>query len=314
MEDIPAAIAELRQEMTRQHAEIERQAAELSSLRAVNDFLRTTPSTTSRPKPSLPDPDKFNSTVQRFDTWLPSIRAKLQVDSPAIDNSIAQFYYIFLNLESSVQAQILPQLNTATYDYNTILDQLSCVYNNPNKIQEAEDRLTTIKQGTDSLYTYIAHFERTLYEAHSQQWPESNKITYFRQGLSSILKNRLNQQLSLPCKYDDYVRIIQQLATTATAYTSQVYPLSTNPYTNRPTSSQPQYSTDPMDLNIVGIIDGMPVYKDPSQLAPSRTLQERNKLRAQGRYIRCGKAGHLVKEYIIGPTRADLSGLGFDKE
>jgi hypothetical protein len=313
MEDIPAAIAELRQEMTHQHTEIERQAAELSSLRAVNDFLRTTP-TTSRPKPSLPDPDKFNGTVQRFDTWLPSIRAKLQVDGLAIGDSTAQFYYVFLNLESSVQAQILPQLNTATYDYNTILDQLSRVYDNPNKIQEAEDRLTTIKQGTDSLYTYVARFERTLYEAHGQQWPESNKITYFRQGLSGTLKNRLNQQLSLPRKYDDYVRVVQQLATTATAYTSQAHPPSTNPYTNRPTSSQQQHSTDPMDLNVVGMIDGMAVYRDPSQLAPSRTLQERNKLRAQGRCVRCGEAGHLVKECMMGPARADLSGLGFDKE
>jgi hypothetical protein len=68
-----------------------------------------------------------------------------------------------------------------------------------------------------------------------------------------------------------------------------------------------------MDLNVVGMIDGMPVYRDPSQLAPSRTLQECNRLRAQGKYIRCGEAGHLVKECIIGPARSDLSGLGFDE-
>jgi hypothetical protein len=64
----------------------------------------------SRPKPALPDPEKFNGSAHRFDTWLPSVRAKLRVDGMAIGDSIAQFYYVFLNLESHVQAMVLPQL------------------------------------------------------------------------------------------------------------------------------------------------------------------------------------------------------------
>jgi hypothetical protein len=38
------------------------------------------------------------------------MRAKLYVDSAAIRDPIAQFYYVFLNLESHVQAMVLPQL------------------------------------------------------------------------------------------------------------------------------------------------------------------------------------------------------------
>jgi hypothetical protein len=63
---------------------------------------------------------------------------------------------------------VLPQLsqaNETSHDYNTILDQLIRVYGNPNKVQEAEDKLYALKQGTDSLYAYIAKFERILYEA-----------------------------------------------------------------------------------------------------------------------------------------------------
>jgi len=41
---------------------------------------------------------------------LPEIKAKLQVDGEAIRDSIAQFYYVYGNLESSVQAMVLPQL------------------------------------------------------------------------------------------------------------------------------------------------------------------------------------------------------------
>ena len=64
----------------------------------------------SCPKPALPDPDKFNSSTQRFDIWLLLIRAKLRVDGMAIGDPIAQFYYVFLNLDSHIQAIVLLQL------------------------------------------------------------------------------------------------------------------------------------------------------------------------------------------------------------
>jgi hypothetical protein len=35
------------------------------------------------------------------------------VDGPAIGNEIAQFYYVYLNLETNVQAMVLPQLAAA---------------------------------------------------------------------------------------------------------------------------------------------------------------------------------------------------------
>jgi hypothetical protein len=130
----------------------------------------------------LPDPEKFNSQTHKYDTWLSSIKAKLRVDSIAIGNSIAQFYYMYLNLESHVQAMVLPQLsqaeNTSSWDYTTILAQLTCMYDNPNKVQEAEDRLYSIKQGTNLLASYVAKFERVLYKACRQNWPDINKIYY----------------------------------------------------------------------------------------------------------------------------------------
>ncbi|OCK90701.1 uncharacterized protein K441DRAFT_472591, partial [Cenococcum geophilum 1.58] len=77
-----------------------------------------------------------------------------------------------LNLDSSVQAIVLPQLGQAeksnTWDYNTILDQLVRVYDNLNKVQQAEDRLLSLRQDNDLVPTYISKFERVLYEADGQ--------------------------------------------------------------------------------------------------------------------------------------------------
>jgi len=113
-----------------------------------------------------------------------------------------KFYYVYLNLESSVQAMVLPQLSQAeeleSWNYNTILEQLSRVNFNPNKIQEAEDKLLALKQSTDSLPAYVAKFERILYEAKGQNWPDVNKISTFRSGLNSIIRARLSQQLNHP--------------------------------------------------------------------------------------------------------------------
>jgi hypothetical protein len=60
------------------------------------------PHTNQRPKPVLPDPEKFASVPYKFNTWLPAIKAKLRVDNEAIGDSIAQFYYVYLNLDSSI--------------------------------------------------------------------------------------------------------------------------------------------------------------------------------------------------------------------
>jgi len=200
MDQLAAAITELQ-------AEVQRQRDEIVLLRSAK---------TSRPKASLPDPEKFNGQSYKFDTWLPSIKAKLRVDGDAIGDATARFYYVYLNLESHVQAIVLPQLSNAednsAYDYTTILDQLVRVYDNPNKVLEAEDKLYALKQGTDSLPAFIAKFERVLYEARGQDWPDANKISAFRQGLSNQLKNRLAQQLNLPRTYSQFLRTVQQLA------------------------------------------------------------------------------------------------------
>lgn len=178
--------------------------------------LASTSSSTRRPKASLPDPEKFTGSSIKFDTWDAAIRAKLAIDGSAIGDATAQFYYVYLNLDSKVQAMVLPQLATArdtgVHDYNTILDQLRRVYDNPNKVQEAEDRLLSIKQGEDSLPTYIAKFERILYEAKGQDWPDVTKISTFRKGLNNQLRNRLTQQLNLPRTYVEFLRVVQQLA------------------------------------------------------------------------------------------------------
>jgi hypothetical protein len=53
---------------------------------------------TSQRKLYLPNVDKFDGVLYHFDTWLPSIKAKLLVDGDAFGDlsGIGQFYYVYL--------------------------------------------------------------------------------------------------------------------------------------------------------------------------------------------------------------------------
>jgi hypothetical protein len=296
MEQITNAIAELQ-------AEVQRQRDEIAFLRSL-----ATNRTSSKPKASLPDPEKFNGQTHKFDTWLPSIKAKLRVDGDAIGDATAQFYYVYLNLDSHVQAMVLPQLSRAeddsAYDYNTILEQLARVYDNPNKVQEAEDKLFSLKQNTDALHAYMAKFERILYEAHGQDWPDVNKISTFRNGLNSTLRNRLAQQLNLPRKYSEFVRIVQQLAGRSTGF-----PQTTSSSHNYHSSSNGNhnYSQEPMDVSTIniGAINTSTSPTRARSLSPAR----RDQYRKEGKCVRCGDKGHWVKDCKLAPYNSSSVGI-----
>jgi hypothetical protein len=118
--------------------------------------------------------------------------------------------YKSTNLDSHIQAIVLPQLAQAEeaqiWNYKSILDQLCRVNDNPNKVQEAEDKLLSMKQGTDSLHAYMAKFERVLYEARGHDWPDVNKISTLRiafilqfvvaflNNLTSLVRTRISSK------------------------------------------------------------------------------------------------------------------------
>lgn len=320
MDQVHALIAELQ-------AEVQRQRDEIVILKAR--------SASPKPKPSLPDPDKLMG-QHKYDTWLPSIKAKLRVDGEAIGDSIAQFYYVYLNLDANVQAMVLPQLSQAeavqAWDYNTILDQLSRVYDNPNKVQEAEDRLLSVKQqSTDSLHNYVAKYERLLYEANAQDWPDVTKISTFRNGLSFTIRNRLAQQLNLPRTYPDFVKVVQQLAGRSSG-PSQPFHQSNTAGNEHSSSAKPSYGhshSEPMDVTAINTIQPSPVHSYDSPLrhamdicmanpasprrARSMSPQRRQQVRQEGKCVRCEAQDHWVSDCPLAPYSSASVGVAGKK-
>ena len=169
------------------------------------------------------------------------------------------------------------------------------MYNNLNKVQEAEDKLLSLKQGTDSLYAYIAKFERVLYEAQGQNWPDVNKISTFKSGLNSTIQGRLSQQLNLPRKYSDFVRVVQQLAGRSSSSAHATLPDNT------------KHHGEPMEIGYIGSMDFTTKSQPPSptysQHARSTSPQLREQYRLQGRCVRCGSYKHWVSGCPLQPAK-----------
>ena len=133
-------------------------------------------------------------------------------------------------------------------------------YDNPNRTQEAKERLHRIEQGSDPLPTYILQFERQLYEARGHKWSDDRKIAAFRYSLSTTIKNRLAAQLELPTKYSRFLRVVQQLSsrsafapsTSSAPPAPRALPSSTHA---RPSNAR----SDPIDLSQVEINTIRPV-------------------------------------------------------
>jgi hypothetical protein len=252
------------------------------------------PPTISRPRARLPDPVKFDRKQHRFRVWLLEIKAKLRVDDESIGDATAKFFYVYGCLDPTVQVMVLPQLAIAeqqkSWDYNTILGQLSRVYNNPNEVFEAEEALHAVKQGDQPLPAYIAKFERLLFEAKGQDWPDANKTITFRSGLSSSLRKSLSTQLALPTDYPGYLSVVQQL--------NRRLFVSPSGFAAAHAQAAHAHVSDKMDLSAVNISSVNAIR------ARSTSPNQRETLRKQGKCVRCGSNRHWMSSCSVQPFAA----------
>lgn len=211
----PAAVQQLISAALQEQAQGFQQT--IDSLRNQVNGLQARPP--SRPRPSLPDPDKFDGTFDHWETWYPEMKAKLDLDSDALGGTNkAKFWYVYGRLDKKPKELVSPQLTTAnrddTYDPDTLFTQLLRLCNNPNAKRDAEKRLLSLRQFPDQPFnTFLAAFERYLYRSGANAWPDATLIALLRKAVISPLKKKLDLKKidDLPTGYNDFVSLIQSL-------------------------------------------------------------------------------------------------------
>ncbi len=291
---------QLQTEIHQLRAENQQLRAEITPLRNEVQSLRNQPPPTpSTRQATLPDPPKFDGKPHKLRTWLPAMRAKIREDGRAGQNA---FYYVWDRLEEGQQGLALPLLDDAearqTWNHEDIFSLLRRVHHNPYEQQEARDKLTHIRQGTEEgLSAYIARFERLLYEAGAKDsWPADIQISTFTNGLRSTLKALVQQQLNVPAEYDAYVKLVQQLDRRSRASAAP------RPHPG-PAPAAATAPGDPMQLGAVQI-NSLNLDCLRAASASPKVRQER---REQGACVRCGSQDHWVHRCPLLPYSRSAS-------
>ena len=239
--------------------------------------------TTSRPRQVLPEPDRFDGYARDWDTWSMAMRAKLRIDGAAIGDEYAQLYYIYASLGKGVQALVLAFMKKAEargkWDPSALLEYLERLYDDPNKAKKAGQRLRELQQGSTSLTAYLPRFERTLFEAGADDWPDDAKITTLVGGLNKDTKQRLNGQLDLPTQYNAFVRTLLTLGN--------------------------QFGTQHMgmDKDKSSAMEWEQTKVAAAKVAPAASSEQRQRWRDEGKCVRCGSKDHWVSKCNYQPTR-----------
>jgi hypothetical protein len=218
----------------------------------------------------LPDVELLQGTDD-LDEWLVSMRAKLHVDGAAIGDEFARFHYVYSRLAPGPKRTMLPYVKRAQEANACVAEAfvayVQSTFEDPNKVKKAGQRLTKIRQGRRSIAAYIPEFERKLFEARADEWPDDARIILLVASLNRETQDRLEGK-DWPETYAQFTAFLrrQESAFVSTSETAS-------------TVADRQSDDDPMDVDINRA--RVPVRK-------SRLLKDQ--------CARCGKKGHWAKD------------------
>jgi retrotransposon gag protein len=160
------------------------------SFRATRDSFNRTE---SRPKATLPDPDKFNGDSKDLNRWLGEISDKLAVDAPCFgyDNQI-MVIYAKNRLTGTAYDTITPLFHNGKRPFKTaeeLVNYVKKLFGDPDREANARDELETLQMRGRSFQEYYADFRRIV--ADIPELSEREQIYRLEKGLSRDMKMAL---------------------------------------------------------------------------------------------------------------------------
>ena len=171
---------------------------------------------TRRPRPRLPDPEKFDgSDLSLFPQFESQLRAKLRIDEAAIGGPVEQIWYGFSRLSGKAASRIHPWI--ATYERTTdftiekFFDQLRAAFKDIAQQEKALDKLNSLRQGNRPFDEFLSEFDRLLLEAGGHAWDGRVKKGYMKSALNYTIKDRM-VALEEKESYEEFCRQVKGIA------------------------------------------------------------------------------------------------------
>lgn len=222
-------------------------------------------------------------------------------------------WYAFSRLKGNAAAALAPWMDqygnnpTATQaTLNSMYDQLDLIFLDQGRSEKALRELRTLRQGNRPFSELLADLNRLLMEAGGHSWSNEVKKNYLDGALSYEVEGALIG-VTKEETFVDYCRQVQQVANRVEALRTR----GTNRSNWRGRStitanhSRPAYAPPaptPLAPTVPSAADPMDWEPTAATLARQRRRAkwvdeaERSRRRTEGRCLRCGASGHMIKE------------------
>jgi hypothetical protein len=251
--------------------------------------------TVRRPRPSLPDPDKFDGkNLALYPQFESMLKAKLEIDCRTIGGENEQVWYAFGRLSGEAAGRIHPWMvhaqRTSTLAIDGFLKQIRLAFSDPRASQKALEQINRTKQGLRPFNDFLNEFNRLILEAEGWSWDDKMKKAYLRAAISYKLKDRtigMNEESSYE-EYCSQLRMISdQLADLKNGSNHR------SPWGKARSPSPPKGpNPDAMDWEPSTAVAATRTKRKEPRWAPPEEINRRYE---ENLCLRCGKEGHIVR-------------------
>jgi hypothetical protein len=282
--DLPASTQQLLLQLLSQLAQ-----SSTATTDAIQQALQT-----PKKREKLPALSKFNGSRSKFEDWELEARNKLATDGETIGTPLDQMNYIYAALEGN--ARSMSRAYTETTSKNStgtggnLLDYLKRNYGDPNRNKRAMDKLQRLQQlSNESFAKFLPRFETLMADAGILGLEDAIKISMLEKALNRTMKWSL-VNANTPETFAEYVSLLQTIGSRLDSLKQPVHPT-------------PQSQKDDMDWESTFQQNQGQTRKHAHWVSKDEISERRN----NNRCLRCGEAGHFIRQCTLLPPRRPLA-------
>jgi hypothetical protein len=289
-------------------------SAEEATAPNVGETLPPAPRSASSARISekLPDPEKFDGSRENLRPFLQQIHAKMIANADRFTTRTSRLTYIAGRLSGKAYNLILPRMVFGVPqfpDYPDLLEYLEVAFGDPDRVQNAQNRLYRLKQRDQDFNTFLSEFQRLALEG---EVPEDALSPLLFQNISRDLQDMLLHNPTPSREYHQFANHLQSLDNRYRQHqiqTRQPRPAPKKESFPRRYSPKPQRGRSPPTAPVPA--------GEPMDLGNQRRYNRPNRRRDNNQCFRCGSSNHYLRdcpEPDTRPTRLRQAALAYSPD